>query len=328
MSSRCDVSVVVPVFDEEEVIEELVSRVGAALERAAVEYELIFVNDGSKDGTLERLRRLRAEDGRIKLIDLSRNFGHQIAVTAGLDHARGDAVVVMDADLQDPPELLPELIARWREGYQVVYTVRQERKEGLVMRVAYAAFYRLLRRIADVDLPVDSGDFALMDRAVVEMLTSLPERNRYVRGLRSWVGFRQTAVEYERAARAGGRPKYTTRRLVRLAFDGIFSFSEAPLQLARNAGLVITCGSALLGLWTLIKRLILYEVVPGFATLALLVLFFGGVQLVSIGILGEYVARIYTEVKARHRYVIRSLEGVDPTPERHGLPRREHTAEF
>jgi dolichol-phosphate mannosyltransferase len=217
----------------------------------------------------------------------------------------------MDGDLQDPPELIPTLVERWQEGYEVVYTVRNQRKEGLAKRFAYATFYRLLQRITDIDIPLDSGDFCLMDRRAVDLLVRLPERNRFLRGLRSWLGFRQVAVEYDRPARFAGEPKYTAAQLVNLAANGIFSFSEAPLRLTRNAGLVITIGSALIAAWTLLKRLILYEVVPGFATLAILVLFFGGVQLITVGILGEYIARIYSEVKGRPLYIVQATEGVE-----------------
>ena len=221
----------------------------------------------------------------------------------------------MDGDLQDPPEVIPELLERWREGFEVVYTIRRQRKEGTLKRFAYASFYRLLQRIADIPIPLDSGDFSLLDRKIVDLMTSLPERNRFLRGLRAWAGHRQTAVEYERAARLAGQSKYSVAQLFRLALDGIFSFSEAPLRFTRNAGLLITTGSIAVGVFTLFKRLILYEVVPGFATLAILVLFFGGVQLVTVGILGEYVGRIYAEVKGRPLYVVRSLEGIEARAE-------------
>ena len=301
-----------PVRDEEGALLELGRRVRETLDRERLDFELILVNDGSRDRSLDRIREMRAADARVKLVDLSRNFGHQIAVSAGLDHARGRAVVVMDADLQDPPELIPELVARWREGHEVVYGVRRARKEGLARRLAYATFYRLLRRITQIDVPLDAGDFSLMDRRVVDLLISLPERNRFVRGLRAWLGFRQIGVPYDRDERASGESKYGLRELVRLAFDGIFAFSELPLRFARDLGLLITGGAGILALWTLGKRIFDYEVVPGFATLAILVLFFGGVQLITVGVLGEYIARIYTEVKARPLYVVRELAGLGP----------------
>ena len=306
-----DLSLVIPIYNEEENLKELVRRIHDALQPSSMDYEVLFVNDGSSDGSLAAMRKFRQADPRIKIVDLSRNFGHQVALSAGLDHAAGCAVVVMDGDLQDPPELIPTLVERWQEGYEVVYTVRNQRKEGLAKRFAYATFYRLLQRITDIDIPLDSGDFCLMDRRAVDLLVRLPERNRFLRGLRSWLGFRQVAVEYDRPARFAGEPKYTAAQLVTLAANGIFSFSEAPLRLTRNAGLVITIGSALIAAWTLFKRLILYEVVPGFATLAILVLFFGGVQLITVGILGEYIARIYSEVKGRPLYIVKATEGVE-----------------
>jgi dolichol-phosphate mannosyltransferase len=307
-----DVSVVVPIYDEADNLAELAGQLRAVLERLALSYEIVFVNDGSRDASLERMRELRAADTRIKIVDFSRNFGHQIAVSAGLDHARGRAVVVMDGDLQDPPDVLPRLIERWREGYDVVYAVRRERKESLPLRIAYHLFYRLLRRMAPIELPLDAGDFSLMDRRVVDQIVRLPERNRYVRGLRAWVGFRHTGIEYERAPRFAGKPKYTLPRLFALAYDGIFAFSDAPVRLTRDVGLVITAGAVMLAVWTLFKYIIHHEVVPGFATITLLVLFFGGVQLITVGVLGEYIARIYTEVKSRPLYVVRSLEGFAP----------------
>lgn len=320
MSARPELSIVIPVYDEEAGLRELDERLRASLAPLELDYEILFVNDGSRDGSLSVLRDLRAKDDRLKIIDFSRNFGHQIAISAGLDHARGAAVIVMDGDLQDPPEILPDLVARWREGYEVVYAVREKRKEGVLKRAAYAVFYRLLQRISDTEIPLDSGDFSLMDRRVVDMLVQLPERNRFVRGLRAWVGFRQTSFAYERDARFAGDPKYDFGRLLRLALDGVFAFSHAPLRLATLVGLGITGVGGALAVWIFVKRVIQYEVVPGFATVAILVLFFGGVQLVTIGILGEYIARIYTEVKGRPRYVIRELDGLAASHERHGLP--------
>lgn len=313
---------VVPVYNEERSLPELTSRLREVLESSSVRFEIVLINDGSTDRSLETLRKLRTQDPRIKLIDLSRNFGHQVAVSAGLDHATGRAVIVMDADLQDPPEVLPELIERWNEGYEVVYVVRRRRKETLLKRFAYYFFYRLLQRLTSIELPVDAGDFSLMDRRVVDLLVALPERNRYVRGLRAWVGFHQIGVEYERAPRFAGETKYNFSQLFKLAYDGIFSLSDAPIRVARNFGLAVTAGAALLALWTLFKRLIYYEVVPGFATVTILVLFLGGVQLLTVGLLGEYIARIYAEVKGRPLYVVRELEGLEPAAER-----RERRAE-
>ena len=312
MSATPEISVVIPIYNEAETIPELERRLRQTLDSRHLVYEILFIDDGSEDASLELLKALRERDSRIKIIQFSRNFGHQVAITAGIDHARGDAVIVMDGDLQDPPEVLPDLIEHWREGYEVVYAIRRRRKEGLFKRLGYSAFYRLVRRIADIDIPLDSGDFSLMDRKVVDVLVGSPERNRFVRGLRAWTGFRQLGYSYEREARFAGQPKYDLRRLFGLALNGILSFSVAPLRLATNIGLVITVGAAIFALWTLAKRLIYFEVVPGFATITILVLFFGGIQLLAIGILGEYVARIYTEVKGRPRYVVRELYGLGP----------------
>jgi len=305
-----ELSVVIPIYGEEETLPELDRRLRASLEPLGVPYEVILVNDGSRDASLDVMHRLRAADARIKIVDLSRNFGHQLAISAGIDHAEGRAVVVMDGDLQDPPEIVPALVERWKQGYEVVYAVRRTRREGVLLQFAYKTFYRVLHALSDVDLPLDSGDFSLMDRRVVDHLVQLPERNRFVRGLRSWVGFRQIGYEYDRPERFAGEAKYTFRRLLRLALDGLFAFSDVPLRLSTNLGLFVVAISLILGAWTLFKRVFGIEVVPGFATITLLVLFFGGVQLVALGILGEYVGRIYTEVKLRPRYVVRETWGV------------------
>lgn len=325
MSDRPELSVVIPLYDEEAGLPELDRRLRPVLDSLGMSWEVIFVNDGSRDATLSVLKELRSHEPRYKIIDLSRNFGHQLAISAGLDHARGDATVVMDGDLQDPPEVIPALVKRWREGFDVVYAVRRNRKENALKRTAYLAFYRLLQRMANTDIPLDSGDFSLMDRRVLLRLVELPERSRFIRGLRAWVGFRQIAHEYDRESRFAGEPKYSFRKLLRLGLDGIFSFSEMPLRFATLAGVTVTGGAAVLALWTLFKRLIGYQVVPGFATIAILVLFFGGVQLMTIGILGEYIARIYTEVKGRPRYVIRELDGLaSPEAERKKVVSRSH----
>lgn len=311
MSARPDLSVVIPIYGEEENLDELDRRLRGALAPTGLDYEIVLVNDGSRDRSLEKMLALRAADPRIRVVDLSRNFGHQIAVTAGLDHTRGRVVAVMDGDLQDPPEVLPEMLGLWRQGHEVVYAVRRTRQESMLKRTAYRVFYRLLRRISQTDVPLDSGDFSLMDRRVVDLLNQLPERNRFVRGLRAWVGFRQVGFEYDRPGRFAGEAKYDLRGLVKLARDGIFAFSDAPLRVAFNLGLAITGFAAVLALWTLAKRIFGIGVVPGFATITMLVLFFGGVQLLSIGILGEYIGRIYTEVKGRPRYVVRAFHAGD-----------------
>jgi len=309
MPEHALISVVVPLFNEGENLRELISRLDAALEGR--HYEFMLVDDGSSDDTREQLAKLANRRPEIKVLSLSRNFGHQAAITAGLEHASGDAVVVMDGDLQDPPEAIPGLISRWFEGYDVVYAVRRNRKEGPLKRAAYSGFYRLLKRLSYLDIPLDSGDFALMDRRVVDLLNHLPERNRFVRGIRSWVGFRQVGMEVEREARAAGDPKYTVKMLRRLAFDGIISFSHAPLRIFSSLGLVFSVGSFLSILVVLWIRLFTDMSVPGFASTATLILLLGGVQLLGIGILGEYIARIFDEVKNRPNYIVAERSNLD-----------------
>lgn len=301
-----DVSVVVPVFNETENIPELYRRLTETLQLLG-EYEILFVNDGSRDATPEMVRALRADDPRVKLIEFSRNFGHQAAVTAGVDYARGRAVVLIDADLQDPPELLTQMVEAWHGGAEVVYMVRRKRKEGWIKRACYAGFYRLLRALSSVEIPLDAGDFCLMDRRVVRHLRSLPERNRFLRGLRSWLGFRQVAITYERQARFAGEPKYTFRKLVRLALDGLVSFSTLPLRLATLLGF-LTSGAGLLYMsFVVVLRLVSGRAPEGWTSTVVLVLMVGGIQLGVVGVLGEYVARIYDESKRRPVYVIREF---------------------
>jgi len=306
------ISVVVPMLNEAENLAALYARLTAVLSSLQLPYEVITVDDGSTDGTYEGLCSLHAQDPRLKCIRLARNFGHQAALTAALAHAAGQAVIVMDADLQDPPEVIPELLDRWHEGYDVVYAIRRHRKEPLAKRLAYALFYRLLHRVAAVEVPLDAGDFCLMDRRVVEQLNALPERNRFVRGLRTWVGFRQTGVEYERQARQGGRSQYSFWKLVRLAVDGLVSFSYVPLRVASTLGFVVSLGSLLAGLYYLALRLAGHREPAGFAGIIISVLFLGGMQLVTIGIMGEYVGRIFDEVKHRPIYIVSEKEGFEP----------------
>lgn len=314
-------SVVVPCFNEQEVLPDLRRRLLAALERVPMPWELVFVDDGSTDRTLELLSEMHAQDPRFKVISLSRNFGHQSAIAAGLRYASGDAVAVMDADLQDPPELLSSWLERWREGYEVVFAVRKNRKEGFLKRAAYGAFYRLLKMIADIDVPLDTGDFCLMDRRVVEVLRSMPERNIFLRGMRAWTGFRQIAVPYERDGRAAGATKYPFRRLLRLALDGIFAFSSFPLRLATWLGLIIVGLSSLVVALVTIWRLFGLEFmghtardIPGWAAGIVSIFFLGGVQLLILGVLGEYLARIYDEVKLRPRWVVSRALGFSRPP--------------
>jgi polyisoprenyl-phosphate glycosyltransferase len=304
-----ELSVVVPVFNERENLELLYARLSAVLGGEGLRYELIFVDDGSRDGSLELLNGLARRDARVVVVELARNFGHQVAISAGLDHARGAAVAIMDADLQDPPEVLPRFIETWRAGHDVVYAIRERRKEGLAMRVAYAAFYRLLQRVAQIEIPLDAGDFCLMDRRVVDLLNGMPERSRFVRGIRSWVGLSQVGVRYERQGRNAGRPKYTVSRLIYLALDGLVSFSFLPLRVITLLGFAVSLTSIVLAAIYAIQRLTVGLSPPGFATLTVAIFFLSGIQLVTIGVIGEYVGRIFEEVKQRPLYVVRRVTG-------------------
>ena len=280
--------------------------------------EVLFIDDCSFDRSHEVLLELQRRDGRCKVIRLARNFGHQVAITAGLDFALGDAVIVMDADLQDPPELVPELIARWREGYEVVYAVREERAgEAWLKRKTAAWFYRVLRRLASVNMPVDAGDFRLVDRQALDAFRSLRERGRYVRGMFSWVGFRQTGVPYRRPERFAGEPKYSFRKSLRLAVDGIVSFSNAPLRLALVWGFVFSALSFVVGIAAIVAKLAGAFVVPGWASIVVVVSFLGGIQLTLMGMMGLYIGRIYEEVKARPLYIVREAHGLGSG---HALP--------
>lgn len=304
-STPVELSVVVPVFNEEETIAELERRLREVLAAVAPDHEVILVNDGSRDGTREAIRRIATPGGRWRAVHLSRNFGHQAAVAAGLRESRGRAVVVMDADLQDPPELLRELLARWREGYEVIYAQRVRReREGPLKRGLAWLYYRVLRAVAPVDIPADTGDFCLMDRKVVDALIALPERNAYLRGLRAWLGFRQTAVPFERKARFAGEPKYTFRKSLSLGINGIISFSKKPLRLATWLGLVVSASSFLLAIYFIVLRLTSEFEIRGWASTVVIILFLGGVQLFTIGIIGEYLSRIYDEVKQRPQFVV------------------------
>jgi dolichol-phosphate mannosyltransferase len=315
------ISVVVPCYNESRVLPLLYERLTAAALDWGDDYEVVVVDDGSDERTWSLVRELHEYDPRWKGVRFSRNFGHQAAVTAGLARACGDAVVVLDADLQDPPEEVRRFLALWREGYDVVYAVRRRRQEPLLKRACYYLFYRLLGRLAAVPIPADSGDFCLMDRRVVRVLAALPERNRFVRGLRAWAGFRQVGLHYDRPGRAAGRSQYSLAKLVRLGLDGIVSSSLAPLRLATVLGLLIAGGAAAALALVLGPPLLggpRAAPVPAAAALGLGLVFLGGVQLVGLGIVGEYVGRIYEEVKGRPLWVERETLGVldpdDPEP--------------
>lgn len=304
-------SLILPVYNEEENIERLYARLVKIMDQLTNDYELIFVNDGSVDQTPHLLAKLHQKNNSVKIINFSRNFGHQTAVTAGLHYARGQYVAILDADLQDPPEILPRFFDKLKSGYDVVYAVRKNRKEGTIKKFMYDLFYRTLRVITDIDIPLDSGDFCAINQKVVRILNSLPERNRFIRGLRRWIGFKQIGLEYERNPRSAGKSKYTLARLFKLAFDGIFSFSYIPLQMMFFLGLL----SLVISIIGIIRAFYLkfftasFERVPGFATTYILLMFIGGLILFAIGVLGEYTRRIYDEVKRRPHYIIESKIG-------------------
>lgn len=313
MSNAAIYSLIIPIYNEEENIPELYRRVSEVMNQLDGVAEMILVNDGSRDRSLEMIRNLHEQDSRVCYLSFARNFGHQLAVTAGMNFARGEAIVILDADLQDPPELILDMVKLWRDNYQVIYAKRLERRqENWFKRLMAYGFYRILRQLSDVEIPTDTGDFCLMDRRVVNVLNTMPERNRYVRGLRSWVGFRQTYILFNRDPRFAGEVKYTFRKSFRLAMDGLVSFSKAPLRLSTYLGLL----SAFLAI--VMMLLVLYwrlsdpnSPLTGIATIVLAILFLGAIQLISIGILGEYVGRIYEEVKARPLYTLGEVKGFE-----------------
>lgn len=310
-------SVVIPCYNEAKVLSLLRERLSHNLNSLDQSWEIIFVDDGSQDDTFAMLAAMHASDERFKVISFTRNFGHQTAVFAGLTYARGEFVAVMDADLQDPPEILANCIRKLQDGFDVVYAIRRKRKEGFIKRICYAAFYRLLKWIAEVEIPLDSGDFCVMRQSVVAVLRTLPERNIFVRGLRAWTGFRQTGLEYDRAARAAGETKYPFSKLLRLAIDGVFAFSTLPLQLATYVGFASLLTSLLAAVFIVIWKISGFQIlgyypsaVPGWTSLVCLVLFFNGIQFLILGVLGGFIGRIYNETKQRPRWIIREACGV------------------
>lgn len=307
------ISVVAPVYNEAPTLPLFCERVIAALEPVGEPFEIVLVNDGSRDSSLDVMVKLHEHDPRIKVISFSRNFGHQLAITAGIDYARGDAVAVIDSDLQDPPEVIPELLAKWREGYGIVFAQRAEREGETWFKKATASFfYRLIRRITNVNIPVDTGDFRLMDRKVVNTLKGMREHHRFMRGLSVWVGFKQTGVEYRRAARHAGETKYPLSKMIRFALDGITSFSYLPLQLATYFGFTIASISMLALIAVIVLRLSGSQSnFYGQASTLVSVLFLGGIQLIFLGIIGEYLGRIYDEVKRRPLYIVSDVLGLE-----------------
>lgn len=305
-------SIIVPVYNEELVLNECYKRLKNVLDTTKEFYEIIFINDGSVDSTLEKAIALTRIDPKIKIINFSRNFGHQLAITAGMDNAMGNAIIIIDADLQDPPEIILDMIKKWKEGYEVVYGKRIKRKgEGLFKKLSAKIFYRALKSMTTVDIPVDTGDFRLIDRKVCNALRQLPERNRYVRGLVSWVGFKQCAVEYNRDERFAGNTKYPLKKMLKFASDGITAFSYKPLKLATYIGVGVSGLSFILIISVIYQKLFTSRTIQGWASLAALALFFNGVVLIMLGIIGEYIGRIFDEVKGRPQYIISEKIGIN-----------------
>jgi dolichol-phosphate mannosyltransferase len=306
------ISVVVPVYNEAETLGELCSRLAQILDEIGMRAEVLLVDDGSSDAGIALMLAQANRDPRFKIVQLSRNFGHQIAITAGLDLAIGDAVVVMDADLQHPPETIPALVERWRDGYDVVYGMRVDRSGDPRMKRATARlFYKLLLRLSSSDMPANVQDFRLIDRAALDAFLGMRESNRYVRGMMSWIGFRQIGVPYGYADRYAGQSKYTWRRMIKLAADGVMSFSTAPLRLAMHAGFVVSGLALLYGLAAIVARIGGWSAVPGWTSLLVVTAFLGGIQLMVLGMIGEYLGRVWEEVKARPLYIVRAVEGID-----------------
>lgn len=305
-----DLSIVVPVYNEKENLEHLYERLKTVLAPLGHSYELIFVDDGSSDSTLDVLKSFQKQDGNVRILSFSRNFGHQIALTAGLDYASGKAVISLDADLQHPPELIPELVKRWKDGYDVVYTVRMDSGDtSWFKRITSKVFYRLMNFFSHTHIPEGGADFRLLNRRAVDTLKNIRERNRMLRGLVGWIGFNQIALPYQAAPRRGGAPKYSLLRMARLAMDGLTSFSSAPLYLATIFGFIVSIFSFLYAAYVLYARFFTDMTVPGWTSLVVVVLFLGGVQLICLGIMGEYIGKIYSEMKNRPLYLVRESIG-------------------
>ncbi|MGE7714532.1 dolichol-phosphate mannosyltransferase [Priestia megaterium] len=316
MSSIVKYSIVVPVYNEEEVIHETYRRLTEVMHSTKEAYELLFVNDGSRDRTVEIIKEYSEQDPAVVLLDFARNFGHQIAITAGMDYARGEAVVVIDADLQDPPELILEMIEKWKQGFDVVYAKRTKRKgETYFKKQTAAMFYRFLRAMTDIDIPLDTGDFRLLDRKVCNQMNSIQEKNRFVRGLVSWVGFKQIAVEYERDERLAGESKYPLKKMLKLSMDGITSFSYKPLKLASYAGVTLSGIGFIYLLVVLYLKLFTDSTITGWSSLIVIQLFFSGIILIILGMIGEYIGRIYDETKNRPLYIVREKYQLEPRKE-------------
>ncbi|AYF09359.1 MULTISPECIES: glycosyltransferase family 2 protein [Bacillus] len=306
------ISVVVPMYFEEEVAQECYNRLKSVMLQNDINYEFVFVNDGSTDRTMEILSEIAANDHRTKIVNFARNFGHQIAVTAGIAAAKGDAIVIIDADLQDPPEVIPELIAKWEEGYEVVYAKRKQRKGETWFKLLTAKyFYKFLNYMSDIDIPKDTGDFRIIDRKVADVFNQMTERNRFIRGMMSWVGFRQTYVEYERDERFAGETKYPLKKMIKFASDGIIAFSTKPLRIVMTLGLLSVLISIIVLLYTITVKIIGSGTQTGWASIMVAITFFSGIQLLGLGIVGQYIARIYDESKNRPIYIVKETINIE-----------------
>ena len=307
-----DISVIIPVYNEASNILNLHSRLRPVLQNITASYEILFVNDGSRDDSINLIKELAAQQPQVKYIDFSRNFGHQVAVSAGIEKARGKALIIIDCDLQDPPELVDDLYKRWQEGYEVVYAKRRERTgESAAKKITASLFYRLLARITNISIPLDTGDFRIISRKVAEILKQMPEKQKFIRGQISWIGFSQTYIEYDRPVRKGGQTGYSYAKMVKLALDGITSFSNLPLKIATMSGFAVSGIAFILMLYTLYSRFVIKDYVPGWSSLMLSILFLGGVQLISIGIIGEYISRLSDNVRNRPLYIINDTNITD-----------------
>ncbi|KAB2459124.1 glycosyltransferase family 2 protein [Bacillus sp. CH126_4D] len=306
------ISVVVPMYFEEEVAQECYNRLKSVMLQNDINYEFVFVNDGSTDRTMEILSEIAANDYRTKIVNFARNFGHQVAVTAGIAAAKGDAIVIIDADLQDPPEVIPELIAKWEEGYEVVYAKRKQRKGETWFKLLTAKyFYKFLNYMSDIDIPKDTGDFRIIDRKVADVFNQMTERNRFIRGMMSWVGFRQTYVEYERDERFAGETKYPLKKMIKFASDGIIAFSTKPLRIVMSIGLLSVLISIIVLLYTITVKIIGTGTQTGWASIMVAITFFSGIQLLGLGIVGQYIARIYDESKNRPIYIVKETINIE-----------------
>ena len=305
------ISIIIPIYNEEKIISELYKRLVESLKSYDGNYEVIFVNDGSTDNAFSMLKTLCKNDINIKIIDLSRNFGHQLAITSGIDFATGDAIILMDGDLQDPPELIPKLIEKWKNGFDVVYTIKTSRKENFLKKLAFKLFYKLMQRFSSIAIPMEAGNFSLMDKKVFETLKTMKEKNRYIPGMRAWIGFKQIGIEFAREDRFAGKPQMTFSRLIKLAFDGIFSFSNIPLRFATYLGFVSAVISFLGIVYVLYSKVFTDKAISGWASTIVAILFIGGMILLTLGIIGEYIGRIYDEIKNRPMYLIKEKIGFE-----------------